>query len=74
MMTLGLILLFVLISLLDLPRLLKQKQKKELYLYSVLLGSAFVLSELHILRIDLWSPNRMITDVVRFFLAQGNGL
>ncbi|MGC5328567.1 hypothetical protein [Brevibacillus sp. SYSU BS000544] len=67
MATVSLILLFAAISYLDLPHLLRQRKKRELLVYSVLLLSAFILSEMQILRIEMWSPNRIITEIVHTF-------
>jgi hypothetical protein len=64
--TVILILVFAALSLLDLPKLIKRKNTKELLVYGAILGTAFILSELHALDVDMWSPNRVITDIVRF--------
>lgn len=65
--TLGLLLIcFVLVSLLDLPHLIKQKRKKEAAVYTVMLAAAYTLFNFHFLHIRLWGPNQLVTTIVRF--------
>lgn len=65
MRTVGIILLFSAIALFDLPKLIRERKKKEIAVYSFILGGAFLLTLLHILDFELWSPNRLITEVIR---------
>lgn len=64
----GLIGFFIIIALFDVPKLIRKRKKKEIMAYSAVLGLAFLLSFLHILGVDVWSPNRIITDIVRWVL------
>ncbi len=64
----GLIGFFIVIAMFDLPKLIRERKKKELLAYAAVLGLAFLLSVLHILQIELWSINRIITDMVRWVI------
>jgi hypothetical protein len=68
MKTMSLILTFLILSSFDLPRLFKQKEKKKIILYSTFMGAAFLITELHTLRWHLWSPDRIITDIVHLII------
>jgi hypothetical protein len=63
MKTTALILVFALIASLHIPDLLKRKRKKELIVYGGILGLAFVLSELHVLRVPIWNPYHTLMQV-----------
>lgn len=64
----GLIGLFIVIAMFDLPTLIRdrRRKKKELIAYLAVMGLAFLLCFLHILGINVWSINRIITDVVQW--------
>ncbi|WP_134703204.1 hypothetical protein [Ammoniphilus sp. YIM 78166] len=68
----GILLVFGLLTLLDLPQLIKHREqkKKELYAYSVIMGGALLLWILETFEYNLWSPNRVITDIVRLIVPQ----
>jgi hypothetical protein len=68
MKTAGLILLFAAIASFDLPSLFRERRKKKLTVYGCIFVLAFVLSELQLLRVPMWSPNRLITDVVNMII------
>jgi hypothetical protein len=68
MKTFSLIITFLFLTVFDLPRLIKEKKKKEIFIYAAFMGAAFLISELHVLRWHLWSPDRIITDIVRLFI------
>ncbi|MDF2959574.1 MAG: hypothetical protein K0S39_1309 [Paenibacillus sp.] len=67
MLQFGIIALFGAIAGLDLPRLIRERNKRGLFVYSLVLGLAFIISELHLYHFKIMSPNRMITGLVRFF-------
>jgi len=70
MMTFLLILLFVSISFFDYVYMLKAKKKrnkKEIFIYTAILGVAFVISELHILEIKVVGLNQIVTYFMNFF-------
>lgn len=62
MKTIQLLLLFTAMAMVDVPRI--RRKKKELLVYSILLGGAYLLSELHVLRIKLWGLNQIVMKVV----------
>ncbi|MEW9669296.1 hypothetical protein [Ammoniphilus sp. 3BR4] len=70
MRVVSIFLVFLLISLFDLPQLIKKRRekKKELYVYTSVLAAGFLLSALHVLEFNLWSPNRLVTETVHFLL------
>jgi uncharacterized membrane protein YsdA (DUF1294 family) len=63
MKTAALVIVFGLIGSLDMPALFKHKRKKELTVYVGILGLAFVLSELHILRVPIWNPYHTLMQI-----------
>ncbi|WP_121662071.1 hypothetical protein [Metabacillus litoralis] len=67
MNTFLLILLFIIISFHDLRLLLKEKKRKKLIIYTSILGTAFLLSELHILGVKVIGLNQVITYTVGLF-------
>jgi hypothetical protein len=64
MSTFLLILLFIIISFQDIRLLLKEKKRKKLIIYTSILGSAFLLSELHILGVKVIGLNQVITYTI----------
>jgi len=68
----GILAVFGLLTLLDLPQLIKHRKqkKKELYAYSTIMAGALLLWILETLDYELWSPNRVITDIVRLLVPQ----
>jgi hypothetical protein len=58
--TLGVVILFAAIALLDIRSLWKDHNKKVILLYASLLGLAFILSELHILGFKLIGLNQLV--------------
>jgi hypothetical protein len=63
-----LVLLFLAVSLLDLPSLIKKKDIKQIIVYSSILGVAFLLTELHTFRVHVPSPDRLITNTVNLLI------
>lgn len=55
---------FMAILPLDVPYLVKNKKKKELFIYFSILGLAFILSELHVMRIVTFD---WVTLIGKFF-------
>jgi hypothetical protein len=68
MKTFLLILLFVSISFRDYKYLIKERKKRAFMIYSLILGTAFLLSELHILGIKVKGLNQLVTLVVGLFV------
>lgn len=64
MMVCGLIAIFILIILFEVPGLIKKKLWRELAAFSVLLAIGFVLSLLQVIGVKLPSPNEGITSLV----------
>jgi len=60
----GLLLLFAVIAVLDLPHMWRRRRKKELVVYCGILGLALTLCLLQTLRVPLGSPNRAIAAAV----------
>jgi hypothetical protein len=58
--TLGVLILFAGIALLDIRSLRKDQNKKAILLYTSILGLAFTLSELHILGFKLIGLNQLV--------------
>jgi len=67
---LALIIVTVLLSLMDLPALLKQKQKgrKELFIVVTLFSIGFILNLLLIIGVKLPNPNKLIISVIQVLL------
>ncbi len=65
--TFLILLLFVAISFLDYRRMIKKKDKKNLVIYSAILGFAFVLTELHILGYRVIGLNQIVTFIFDLF-------
>jgi len=65
--TVGLILLFVAIVLLDIRKVWRNKEKKELLVYFSILIIAFSLSELHILGFKVMGLNQLVDKIIRLF-------
>jgi len=63
------LLLFSVLAWIDLPPLIQQRKERarELWLVVALFGIGLILSELYVLRVDLWSIDRMITNLVNMF-------
>jgi hypothetical protein len=68
MNTFLLILLFVLISYRDYQYLIKERKRRGFIIYSIILGTAFLLSELHILGIKVKGLNQLVALVVGQFV------
>ncbi len=64
---LALIIVTVLLSLVDLPTLLKQKDYKELFIVVSLFGIGFILNLLLIIGVKLPNPNKLIVSVFQLF-------
>ncbi|MFZ5966901.1 MAG: hypothetical protein ACOYVK_06975 [Bacillota bacterium] len=58
------ILAYIVIGAIEIIPLIKKKQKKELVVYSVLFGGAFILSLLLSLGVEIPSPAKYITKIV----------
>lgn len=65
---LTLIIVTVLLSLVDLPALLKKKNLKELFVVVSLFSIGFILNFLLILGAKLPNPNKLIVSVFQVFL------
>lgn len=63
------LLVFSILAWVDLPPLIQQRKQRarELWLTVSLFAIGLILSELYVLRFDLWSINRMITNIVKLF-------
>lgn len=68
--TIGLVVCFVLISLLDLPELIRKKWKKELFVYTAMLLTAFLLFELHFMHVKLMGLNHVVASIVHLFIPR----
>lgn len=64
---LTLIIITVLLSLVDVPALLKQKDYKELFIVVSLFGIGFILNLLLIIGVKLPNPNKLIVSVFQLF-------
>lgn len=65
MRTLQLILIFAAALAVDAPALFRSRRAKELWVYASILGTAFLLSELHVLRVPVWGLNQIIIGIGR---------
>jgi len=65
--TFLILLLFVAISFLDYRRMIKKKDKKNLIIYSLILGFAFIITELHILGFRVIGLNQIVTFIIDMF-------
>lgn len=65
--TFLILLLFVAISFLDYRRIIKKKDKKNLIIYSLILGFAFIITELHILGFRVIGLNQIVTFIMDMF-------
>jgi len=65
--TFLILLLFVAISFLDYRRIIKKKDKKNLIIYSLILGFAFIITELHILGFRVIGLNQIVTFIIDMF-------
>jgi len=68
MKTAALLLVFAAIAALDLPALIRRGKAKPLIVYGSIFLLALVLSELQILRVSMWSPNRAIEEAVHWIV------
>jgi len=66
---LALIVILALLSLINIPALIKQKQKKELIVASLLYIMSFILSLLLILGVKIPNPNEIITSIIKAMLG-----
>jgi len=64
---LALIIVTVLLSLVDVPALLKQKNYRELFIVVSLFGIGFILNLLLIFGVKLPNPNKFIVSVFQLF-------
>nr|WP_263327159.1 hypothetical protein [Neobacillus sp. Marseille-Q6967] len=64
--TVGLIILFVAVALIDIRQVWRNKEKKEILLYFSILILAFGLSELHILGFRLIGLNHIVESLFNF--------
>ncbi len=62
---LALIIVTVLISLWEIPSLLKKKERKELFVVVSLLSIGFILNFLLIIGVKLPNPNQIITSTIK---------
>ena len=65
--TFLILLLFVAISFLDYRRMIKKKDNKNLIIYSLILGFAFIITELHILGFRVIGLNQIVTFIIDMF-------
>ena len=65
---LALIIVTVLLSLVDLPTLLKKKARKELFVVVSLFSIGFILNFLLIVGVKLPNPNKLIISAIQVFL------
>lgn len=65
---LALVIVTVLLSLVDLPGLLKKKDVKELFVVVSLFSIGFILNFLLIIGVKLPNPNHMITSFIKSLL------
>ncbi|MDR3541329.1 MAG: hypothetical protein P4L69_10245 [Desulfosporosinus sp.] len=65
---LTLIIVFILLSLWEIPVLLKKKEWKELFVVVCLLSIGFILNILLIIGMKLPDPNQMITSLIKSVL------
>lgn len=65
---LALVIVTVLLSLVDLPALLKKKERKELFVVVSLFSIGFILNFLLIIGVELPNPNKFIISVIQIFL------
>lgn len=63
--TLGVVILFLGIALLDIRNVWKNKDKKEKVLYIFILSFAFVLTELHVLGFKLIGLNHIVDGFMK---------
>lgn len=63
------LLIFSALAWIDLPPLFQQRKERarEFWLTVSLFGIGLLLSELYVLRVNLWSINRLITEIVNTF-------
>ena len=64
----GVFAAFAAIAAIDLPLLLRRKKTKPLIVYASIFLLAFALSEMQVLRVELWSPNAWITAAVKWMI------
>ncbi len=64
---LALIIVTVLLSLVDLPALVKKKNFKELFVVISLFSIGFILNFLLIIGVKLPNPNKLIISVIQLF-------
>ncbi len=64
-MILLLIISFLGIAFLDMPKLIKNKDKKEIIVFSIFFIFAFVMSLLHILGVKIPSPMQGIQNIIK---------
>ncbi|WP_425449395.1 hypothetical protein [Dethiothermospora halolimnae] len=70
MITVLIILGYGLLIMLELPPLIKRKKKKELALYSVMMGCAFLISILLSVGVEIPSPAKPIEKIVMSILGR----
>ncbi|MFD2777053.1 hypothetical protein ACFSTA_06740 [Ornithinibacillus salinisoli] len=68
MQTFLLILLFVSISFLDYRYMIKEKKRKILVIYTIILSVAFVITELHVLGYRLKGLNQFVSYIMDLFV------
>ncbi|TDT51947.1 hypothetical protein [Fonticella tunisiensis] len=62
----ALILVFITITLIEIPRLLKSKQVKEAVVSLTLISLGFILSLLQVVGIKVLNPNKAIIILIKF--------
>lgn len=62
---LTLIIVFILLSLWEIPSLLKKKERKELFVVVSLFSIGFILNFLLIIGVKLPNPNKIITSLIK---------
>jgi hypothetical protein len=71
MSQLGLLALAALIAVVDIPKLWKNGQKRDLWVFSAILLTAFTLIELHMFHFHIISPDKIITTIVQLLKPAG---
>ncbi|AFL98724.1 MULTISPECIES: hypothetical protein [Desulfitobacterium] len=69
MKVIAIITVFIVIGLIQTPKLVRKKQWPELIASSLLLFIGFILSFLQVIGADLPNPNKGIQAIIRFFIS-----
>jgi hypothetical protein len=68
-----LIIFFIIIALIEIPKLIKKKYVKEITVSSILIFTAFIFSTLYILDIPIFNPLDLIIYLIRDLLHLSYG-